>query len=344
MVKDFKYIIKRIIIGVGIALILTFLKTNVFAQTISSYSFGSQVETLNSYTNGFSYYSSGNPWSNAGDGYVTFNFTLYKVDGTSTSANEFLRTVYVWSGNASYACNVGTASVTNSTFNNGFYSATCPVYLDSSGLTQITFGFDGQGNLYPSNYTFKWNGLMTFDKKSTSIDYNSILGTINANANANAQYNQQTMERVGQSIINNQNSNNQAIIDSQEETTNAVNDLNDTINDDDVSDSETQASSFFGNFQNNDHGLSGIITAPLSFIQSLSSSTCSPLTWHFGWFENEFSLPCATTIVQNNWPDFLTLYQTITFGVVAYIVILNIFALVKGFKDPDSDKLEVLEL
>ena len=77
-----------------------------------------------------------------------------------------------------------------------------------------------------------------------------------------------------------------------DETNNAINNLNDSINDDNVSSSQSEASNFFGNFTTNTHGLTGIITAPLNAINSLTSATCSPLVLPLPFVNQNLTLPC----------------------------------------------------
>lgn len=50
------------------------------------------------------------------------------------------------------------------------------------------------------------------------------------------------------------------------------------------------------------------------------------------------------TIYSNHFGSFLSIYQMITFGIVAYWVCVRIFNLVKDFKNPDHDEIEVLDL
>lgn len=121
--------------------------------------------------------------------------------------------------------------------------------------------------------------------------------------------------------------------------------VNDTLNNSDVSESSNQANSYFNNFNNNSHGLSSIITAPLNAINSLTNSSCTPLVLPLPYMENNnITLPCMRPIYEEHFGGFMTLYDTITFGIVSYWIITKIFALVKGFKNPDDDKIEVVDL
>lgn len=107
-------------------------------------------------------------------------------------------------------------------------------------------------------------------------------------------------------------------------------------------------SNIFTNFTNDDFGLSSIITAPLPLIQSLGTATCTPLNLPLGGFtgrhDQTLTLPCMTPLYQNWFGDFFTLYQTITTGFIAYWVGLAFFNQIKQLKDPDYDKIEVINL
>lgn len=100
----------------------------------------------------------------------------------------------------------------------------------------------------------------------------------------------------------------------------------------------------FQDFSSNTFGLTSIITAPLSLINSLSSSTCSDLSVPLPYINSNLTLPCMSNIYQDTFGSFFTLYQTITFGIVSYWVIVRIWNLVKDFKNPDHDEIEVLDL
>lgn len=100
----------------------------------------------------------------------------------------------------------------------------------------------------------------------------------------------------------------------------------------------------FSDFSSNTFGLTSIITAPLGLISSLSSSSCSSLSLPLPFLNTNLSLPCMTTVYQNTFGSFFTLYQTITFGIVAYWVIVKIFNIIKDAKNPDHDEIEVIDL
>ena len=121
-------------------------------------------------------------------------------------------------------------------------------------------------------------------------------------------------------------------------------DLNDSINSSDTSGAEDSFGGFFDNFDDNDYGLSDIIKTPLTFIQGLSTNTCTPITLPLPFVDQNLVLPCIRPIFEEHFSPLLTVYQLITFGLISYFIVINIFKTVRGFKNPDSNNVEVLEL
>ena len=131
---------------------------------------------------------------------------------------------------------------------------------------------------------------------------------------------------------------NQALDDS-------INSLDSTLNDDDTDGATSEATDFFESFSTNTFGLTSIITAPLNLIQSLTSSTCNDLELPLPYLNNKkLTLPCMSTIYQQYFGTFFTIYQTITYGIIAYWVCVRIFNQVKDFKNPEHDEIEVVDL
>jgi hypothetical protein len=105
------------------------------------------------------------------------------------------------------------------------------------------------------------------------------------------------------------------------------------------------AGGIFGSFTTDTYGLTAIISAPLNLINQLTSKTCQPLIIPLPYLNNKsITLPCMTEIYQTYFGEFLTLYQLITFGFVAYYVVVRILNMIKDFKNPDHDEIEVLDL
>ena len=123
-----------------------------------------------------------------------------------------------------------------------------------------------------------------------------------------------------------------------------MSDLNDSINNSDSSGASDSAGGFFEDFTTDTFGLTAVITAPLNFIKSLTSSSCTPLNIPLPFVDTNLTLPCMSTIYNQYFGGFYALYQTITTGLIAYWVCVRIFNLVKDFKNPDHDEIEVMDL
>lgn len=152
--------------------------------------------------------------------------------------------------------------------------------------------------------------------------------------------------KVNQNSATEEAINNQTIIikEGQDKINDSINDTNDTLKDDNVDESLSKADSFFNDFTTNTHGLTGIITAPLNAIQSLTSKSCSPLVLPLPFVDKNLTLPCMRQIYTDNFGSFMNLYDIIIIGITSYWVMVRIFTLVKDFKNPDHDEVEVVDL
>ena len=121
-----------------------------------------------------------------------------------------------------------------------------------------------------------------------------------------------------------------------------ITDTNDILTDDSID--TTNSESFFSDFNNNMHGLSAIITLPLNALRSFANSSCSPLHIPIPFTNKYLDIPCMSSIYNTYIPTLYQLIQTLWYGILAYLALTDIFYMVKGFKDPDSDKIEVLDL
>lgn len=141
------------------------------------------------------------------------------------------------------------------------------------------------------------------------------------------------------------NYNEQSCSSKLDDTNQAINDVNNSLNDDDTTGATDKASDFFSSFSTDTFGLTSIITAPLNLIQSLTSSSCSDLHIPLPYLDNKYiDLPCMSSIYQSTFGSFFTMYQTVTFGIIAYWVCVRVFNKVKDFKNPEHDEIEVLDL
>ncbi len=130
----------------------------------------------------------------------------------------------------------------------------------------------------------------------------------------------------------------------QQQTNEKLDTLNDNITNSDSTGATNDASGFFEGFTTDTFGLTSIITAPLNLIKSITSSTCTPLTLSMPFIKQNVTIPCMTQIYSNYFGSFLTVYQLITFGLVSYWVCVHVFRMVKDFKNPEHDEIEVVDL
>ena len=146
------------------------------------------------------------------------------------------------------------------------------------------------------------------------------------------------------SSIKSDNSINQQIKENIEKQLEEQKKTNETLKDDNIDKAQDSAGGFFNDFTTDLHGLTAVITAPLSLISSITSSSCTPLVIPLPYVDKDLTLPCMGDIYSNYFGSFLSIYQIITFGIVAYWVLVRLFNLVKDFKNPDHDEIEVFDL
>lgn len=130
----------------------------------------------------------------------------------------------------------------------------------------------------------------------------------------------------------------------QKETNKKLDDINNSLTDDDTSEAEENATGFFDNFKQDNHGLGSVVTAPLGFIQALTTAKCEPLSFQLPIVHDEINLPCMRPIYDKYFGSFFRLYQVITTGLICYNVCLNLYKKVRDMQNPNNDKIEVLNL
>lgn len=137
---------------------------------------------------------------------------------------------------------------------------------------------------------------------------------------------------------------NEQQIDQNRQINDNIQENTDTLNNSDTSQATKDASKFFSGFKTDTFGLTSIITSPLKLIGSITNGECSPVGVPVPFVDKTLNLPCLSTIYNNYFGSLFQIYQMITFGFVAYWVSIRIFNLVKDFKNPDHDEIEVFDL
>lgn len=327
--KDIKYIIKRVIIGVGIALSLMFIKGNLaYVVNAESINFTPNDIVVVTSSSNTPYQAELNFWA---DEYVYAFPTTVPVDWQGF-ANIYFR--YSQFNGSSYC---------SGTSNNGSISGNIYNGLQSANVGSVVRLEDRINNTYNDCQTSVNGAKVSFNCQNVNLSHSLNILISNANGgrygisrslNINCSM---TNEGMANSINNNNNNNTNRIINSQ-------NEIKNEITDSDVTGANSSANSFFNNFSSNNHGLSGIISSPLRLIQSITSSSCTSLNFPLPFVNHQVSIPCMSSIYTTYFNDFLTIYRIITTGLIGYWVVLNLFRQVKGFQDPDSSKVEVFDL
>lgn len=325
-----KSIFKRVLVGVLVALILSFIRGNLFigvsAKALYSHWTGSAQYWTTApgsapYVSGIYVPINGAPFKNSGYGYINFSFSVSSSIASYSTATPF---EVLSDYQIQTACNISSSSQNGSVnfqtpYNNfgvATYTAVCPVYItDNNYLKGFNIRF-----LWPSGSgeaVVRTSNIVTFYRFDDNVE--------------NALNNQTN------NIINNQNQNSQNIVNSQKE-------IKDTLNNDDTSSAQSNGNSFFSNFQSDSHGLSGIITAPLRLLNSFTTASCQPLNFQLPILHNDVSLPCMKGIYEDKFGVFFSLWQLITTGLISYNVCINLYSKVRNLQNPRNDRIEVLNL
>lgn len=245
--------------------------------------------------------------------------TAFNYSNVSNSIHQYNSLIYFPIGS-----DIGTFTVLFKPINN----QDCLTVLFSSNnhnLSSTNLGFLGYkltnlGSVAPTT---------TEIKNALSSDFNALNSAI-SNVNSN-------ITNSKNDIISNQNAN------AQQAHQDALNTQN-TIKDDTVN--SNTGKSFFDNFSDNTHGLSGIITAPLNIIQRLinvNPTSCSALstTYH----NKTISMECGQIFWgHTGFSEFNVFYNMVVGGAFCYLIIKDLFLTIEKLKDPDNDKVEVMDL
>lgn len=143
-------------------------------------------------------------------------------------------------------------------------------------------------------------------------------------------------------VANDTNSKMDAMVEEQQKTNEKLDGINDTMNDSNID--MDGANSFFGDFSDTDHGgISGVITAPLRFINKLTGM-CSPISLDV--LGANVELPCGDTLFWNK-PEvasFRVIWNVLFGGAMLYLLLSKLFKVIEGLKNPDDSRIEVMKL
>lgn len=229
-------------------------------------------------------------------------------------------------------------------------------YQVQDGLgVQVSSNLHLKNNLsYAVQYSFKKGYLSTDDYLATFNNDkigDAIQDTNDKIDSTNSKLDQaentrkgiwETIKGIGSSILNLPSLIWNAIKGGFEAITGAIKGLFDFFKDDEVDTNE--GNSFFSSFEDTDHGgISGVVTAPLTFINKISGK-CSPLGINV--LGADVSLPCGDTLFWNK-PEvanFRNTWNVLFGGGILYALLLKLLKVIENLKNPDDSRIEVMKL
>ena len=309
-----KYII-RLIIFFSIIYLISFLSgkhlfiSDVHAEVISAGGYqDTQFMSCSGGACNISYDWSNSAFANVGPGEIVFNFGI-SANGSVNSAIPAINTMRVKTNQGQFTCEYSS------------YSAPMINYPTGEGNTNQSVSVSARCpvNFGPGGLTGVIIGLRSV---VPNFEFRYYLGD----------------------IMTFSSNNQQVIADNTAKTKHSIDETNDTIKNDNVDSSTNQGSSFFNDFDSGDEGtLSDIVSLPLEYVQHLND-TCQPFSIPIGNLGN-FSIPCLSTIWSNtSFAGVINTASLIINGIICYKLLTSLFLFFKQLKDPDDDKVEVMNL
>lgn len=301
-----KNIIKRIIVGCCFALFLMLIKgdflINAKAMTVSGQNVGSQTWSVNPSTDYWYVNKSiDNYWNGWGSGYVYFNIGISKRSTDSVTPLVSPKSIVLSSGNASFACSMGTNSVNNSTYINQNYSVVCPVNFSSSGLTLLTINLMPLNNTPINTYEIYFDGFMSFVNDSPDVNVNVDNSSSNSNRDQNFGNLITDNRNNTNTIIQNNDDNTNKIVGSVDKNTEENKKINDYLTDDsDATFDSSKLDTVTGLFP--EGPVDSLLTIPFKFLSVIVSSlsgSCVPFTCNFV-YDTTLTLPCFDAVLWNS--------------------------------------------
>lgn len=324
--KNFKYLLFILpFLFINTAHALDYTHVNKFAGIDSTQSSGNFIDA-NSDVIGQAYYSV--PKN------LAYNYLVLTYCSSSDRVNPgFAPNTYVTDSvyhvDTKQYCHTNYGNVTG-TVKMNFFTIKNWYYNEDQAYLDVSYTYFHNSDSQHSQ-AFQFMGLSSQSSQDVSI---AIL------AHLKSQETNQDYTTILNEIKNNQNDYKKELQD----VNSSIKKTQETIENTDTQGAQDSAGGFFNDFTTDTHGLTAIITAPLSLISSITSKSCSPLVLPLPFVDKDLTLPCMGAIYSQYFGSFLSIYQVITFGIIAYWVCVRIFNLVKDFKNPDHDEIEVLDL
>lgn len=219
--------------------------------------------------------------------------------------------------------------------------------IPGDGTTTFNYCFAYRTIFSPSSNS-NWLGMRIL--KKTGSYSGTLIAFVGYKIDSLGLYDEYIEQVIDNAIRSNTNglATSQQLQDATDSINENVNEVNDSITDDDTDEATSDAGDFFSDFTTDTHGLTAVITAPLTTIQSLldNNHRCHVLQLPIPFVDGNqtIDMPCMSNIYERHFGNFMYIYHIIIYGIVSYWILVRIFAMVKDFKNPDHDEIEVMEL
>lgn len=257
--KNFKYLLFILpFLFINTAYALDYTHTNKFAGINSTQSSGNFIDASSDVI-GQAYYSV--PKN------LAYNYLVLTYCSSSDTVNPgFGPNVYVTDSvyhvDTKQYCHTNYGNVTG-TVKMNFFTIKNWYYNDDSAYLDVSYSYFTNSDSQHSQ-AFQFLGLSSQSSQDVSI---AIL------AHLKAQETNQDYTTILNEIKNNQNDYKKELQD----VNSSIKKTQETIENTDTQGAQDSAGGFFNDFTTDTHGLTAIITAPLSLISSITSKSCSPL-------------------------------------------------------------------
>lgn len=234
------------------------------------------------------------------------------------------------SGNGYQQCFIEASSENSITWN-------CPKTTNGgiNTLSQLKFNIKHRNDNVSYLYINASAGIQLYNTSDNRIitNMNNLATNIMLNDNTNTQ-----------SIIDAINNGNTATQNAINANTQATQQQTQSITDSSTTGANSDADSLKNNTAFNDSsGISSLITLPLRFINNLGTS-CTPINLTIPYMNANVSIPCMKALISSKMPALATLITAVVNGFLLYNIFIQIIGMIHGAKNPDDDRLEVVEL
>ena len=204
---DLKYIFKRVIIGVLIAVAIMLIKgqllIGVSAKEVSPYNTNGFYEDITSAYSSTTFNIPGAPYKSHGVGVLRFSLAITKTSGSATDPILVPRLIQAYNGSSTaYVCNFGSTTNSNSTWTGQSYSVECPMNMDSNGLTQILVAYVPFSQQNNSSFRVQFAPNISYEYGDS---YDNGSSAVNSEAQTQGNATRNTINNATQNIINNDN-------------------------------------------------------------------------------------------------------------------------------------------